>query len=229
MVQCDQRLPHSRRHRDICKIAKTFHIHRTASPASETNAYETMPTDPETAPEHLKSDSLSSTAPDSTSTTVLPSSEKTHGHASTSDHKEETRRSWSAPLPKLPETSKFKWGTKEAPELIREVNQAFDVIAKWRKNVFLLPSGSAGKPFTQAKADMYVAYGGSSPMECIALKAAIMALLLLQQPAAKAAHRNSVKHLARRLELGQAGKHQRIAQEGMSNSEPARKLDQITQ
>ena len=131
------------------------------------------------------------------------------------DQKEEHAEDGLPRFPKLPETPKFKWGTKEAPEFIRDVNQAFDVIAKWRKNVFRLPSGSAGKHFTQAKAEMYAAYGERSPMECIALKAAaIMAPLLLQQPAAKPAYRDNVKHLARRLELWQAGNIRELLKEG---------------
>ena len=131
------------------------------------------------------------------------------------DQKEEHAKEGLPRFPKLPETPKFKWGTKEAPEFIRDVNQAFDVIAKWRKNVFRLPSGSAGKHFTQAKAEMYEAYGERSPMECITLKAAaIMAPLLLLQPADKPAYRDNVKYLARRLELWQAGKIRELLKQG---------------
>ena len=84
------------------------------------------------------------------------------------DQKEEHAEDGLPRFPKLPETPKFKWGTEEAPKFIRDVNQAFDVIAKWRTNVFRLPSASAGKHFTQAKGEMYAAYGERSPMECIA-------------------------------------------------------------
>src|SRR4051812_24832373 len=121
----------------------------------------------------------------------------------------------SCPLPQAAGNAKIQVGTKEPADIIRDVNQAFETIAKWRKNVFRLPSGSTGKHFTQAKAQMYAEYGERSPMECIALKAAaIMTPLLLQQPAAKPAYRDNVKHLARRLEQWKAGNIRELLKEG---------------
>ena len=83
-------------------------------------------------------------------------------------------------------TPGFRWGPKEAHELIREVEQAYEVIIKWRKNVFKLPSGQCGKQFTQTLGLLLAAYGEKGPLECIALKAAaILTPLLLQKPAGK--------------------------------------------
>ena len=52
----------------------------------------------------------------------------------------------------------FKWGSRDVVDFINDVDAAYLTIAKWRKNILKLPSGSAGKHFTQAKADLYSAY-----------------------------------------------------------------------
>ena len=76
----------------------------------------------------------------------------------------------------------------------------------WRKNVFKLPSGAAGKKFTQLLSSLYLAWGERSPLESIALKAAaIMVPLLLQQPKGKTSYRENAGHLQRRMALWEEG------------------------
>jgi hypothetical protein len=100
----------------------------------------------------------------------------------------------------------FKWGTKDAPDFIHDVERAYATTTKWRKNVFKLPSGQSGKLFTQGLSRLFAAYGERSPLEVIALKAAaIMAPLLLQQPLGKPTYRDYVNHLGRRLQLWEDG------------------------
>ena len=92
----------------------------------------------------------------------------------------------------------FKWGESDAVQFIDDVQRAYEQTVKWRKNVFKLPSGSSGKKFTQALSKLYLAWGEKTPLECIALKAAaIMAPLLLQQPASKTSYRENTEHLER--------------------------------
>ena len=202
------------------KSAKTSDSHRTASRAqAKPKRMKQCQLFRKQHYEHLKSNQPSSTAPVSTST-ALPSSENTTSMPASlaaPDQKEEHAEDGLPRFPKLPKRPSSNGGPKKRPKFIRDVNQAFDVIAKWRKNVFRLPSGSAGKHFTQAKAEMYAAYGEKSPMECIALKAAaIMAPLLLQQPAEarlsrqRQASRTQTRAVASR-------QHQRVAQGGMSD------------
>ena len=147
--------------------AKTSPSHNLSQLSLETKAEQKVPTGLKTAPEHLKSDPPSSTALDSTSTSALPSSEcitsmpaPPVAAVQKEDHAEDGPR-----FAKLPKTPKFKWGIKEASEFIRDDNQTFDVIAKWRKNVYRLPGRSAGKGFGQASAKMKEAYHERSPME----------------------------------------------------------------
>ena len=44
----------------------------------------------------------------------------------------------------------FSWGPRDAESFTCDVHKAFEHIITWRKNVFKLPSGAAGKRFTQA-------------------------------------------------------------------------------
>jgi len=102
-------------------------------------------------------------------------------------------------LPPFPSGSipAFKWGPRDGADFINDVNVAYEITTKWRKNVFKLPSGQSGKSFTLALSRLYDAYASRSPLECIALKAAaILVPLLLQQPAGKPQYRDNVVTLA---------------------------------
>ena len=66
----------------------------------------------------------------------------------------------------------FLWGEREAKCVITEIDEAFEKIVVWRKNVFKLPSNHSGKHFTQELSRLFLAFAEKSPLECIALKAA---------------------------------------------------------
>ena len=109
----------------------------------------------------------------------------------------------------------FKVGTREAADYIKDVDQAYRTVTKWRKNVFKLPSGSCGKHFVQTLSHLFAAYGERSPMECIALKAAsILTPLLLQKPMGKLTYRDNTEHLTRRLQLWDEGNIKELLREG---------------
>ena len=68
-------------------------------------------------------------------------------------------------------------------DFIQAVTAAYEEIIHWRRNLFLTPSGKAGKLFVSEMARLFRAYGEGSALESIALKAAmIMPALLLQKP-----------------------------------------------
>ena len=93
------------------------------------------------------------------------------------------------------------------------MEQAYEVILQWRKNVFI-PSGQC-KQFTQTLVLLLAAYGEKGPLECIALKAAaILTPLLLQKPAGKPTSCDNVNHLSRRLQLWDAGNFKELLREG---------------
>lgn len=82
--------------------------------------------------------------------------------------------------------SQFKWGDLSGELFVYRVNVAYEEIVKWRRNIFLLPSGKAGKAFISELARLYQSYADNSPLQGIALKAcSVMQSLLLQNPHAK--------------------------------------------
>ena len=40
---------------------------------------------------------------------------------------------------------KFRWGEKDGNVVTNDINKSYEKIVFWRKNMFLLPSGAAGK------------------------------------------------------------------------------------
>ena len=101
----------------------------------------------------------------------------------------------------------FKWGEHDGKTFIKDVDFAYEITSKWRKNVFKLPSGQAGKSFTRALSHLYENFANRGPLEGISFKAAaIMAPLLLQQPANKSSYRENSAHLSRRMSLWDEGK-----------------------
>ena len=75
-------------------------------------------------------------------------------------------------------------GRAEWRGFVQTVNGAYEEIVKWRRNIFLLPSGKAGKAFVKELTRLFsLAYADESPLECIALKAcSVTQCLLLQKP-----------------------------------------------
>jgi hypothetical protein len=97
------------------------------------------------------------------------------------------------------------------------VHWAFEITSGWRKNVFKLPKGSAGKHFTQALSKLYLSYAERTALECVSLKAAsIIVPLLLQQPASKTSYKENKEHLQRRLSLWHDGNIRELIREGQS-------------
>ena len=94
------------------------------------------------------------------------------------------------------------WGQMTAIEVKRSVDKIYDEIVYWRRNVFLLPSGSAGKNFVNEMTRLIEAWNtGVSPLNDFAIKAVmIMPSLLLQKPSYKSGAKQHTECLARRLE-----------------------------
>ena len=80
----------------------------------------------------------------------------------------------------------FQWGRINGEVFSQQITRSYEEIVKWKRNVFLVPSGKVGKSFIQELARLYQAYADESPLECIALKAcAVMQCLLLPKPHSK--------------------------------------------
>ena len=109
------------------------------------------------------------------------------------------------PLPSCSQPN-FQWGSKDGKAFCDMIDEAYDDIVHWKRNIFLLPSGVAGKSFIQEITRLLLAFAEGSALECIALKASfVMQILLLQKPSRKSKSKDHVNHLKRRLELWKQG------------------------
>ncbi len=94
----------------------------------------------------------------------------------------------------------FKWGSLDGPDIAQVISASYAEAVCWRRNVFAVPSGKAGKEFVLELARLFRAYAEGSALESIALKAAmVMPQLLLQKPSLGSKARDHAACLERRL------------------------------
>ena len=111
-------------------------------------------------------------------------------------------------MPDSAETSKtpFKWGEIDGAIFGDRINQAYEEVVYFKKNLFLLPSGSAGKWFVTEKANFFEAMVAHHPMEKVAMKASsVMEHLLLQKAAPDSTSKRNNELLTQRIKLWERG------------------------
>lgn len=102
---------------------------------------------------------------------------------------------------------KFVWGTTDAITLTRQLSGAYREVVQWKRNIFKIPQGNAGKAFVSELAHLYNAYGVASALEHVALQATIvMPHLLLQKPHKGSKNKHHLECLKRRFDLWKEGK-----------------------
>ena len=100
-------------------------------------------------------------------------------------------------------------------EFANTINDIYEEIIKWRKNLFSIPSGQQGKKVIQLLSEWLSHYNNNTSFQGIALKVfMVISALMLQKPSAKSKARDHVKILSRRLELWQAGELLELIREG---------------
>ena len=98
------------------------------------------------------------------------------------------------------------WEEKDGEYITQKVNQCYNKVVHWRRNLVKEPFGKAGTSFVHEISRMFQAYSGSSALERIAMKATmIMPALLLQKPHLKSRTKEHAKHLERRLATWKVG------------------------
>ncbi len=109
----------------------------------------------------------------------------------------------------------FLWGTLPGNEFMQTINEAYSEVVHWRRNIFLVPSGNAGKKFVREITRLLNAYTHSSALETIAFDAIMVACqLLLQKPHSASKARDHVAALDRRLNAWHAGDVKGLLREG---------------
>ena len=102
--------------------------------------------------------------------------------------------------------SAFLWDAIEGESFIQAIKKCYEEIVHWKKNLFKVPSGKAGKVFVRELARMFQAYADASALESVALYAAmVMPALLLQKPHSKSKAKEHTTHLDRRLKQWMEG------------------------
>ena len=108
------------------------------------------------------------------------------------------------------------WGNRTLENLIEVTNKIYNQVVFWRKNLFKLPSGAAGKNYireTTRLIESWIAEGNVSP---VALKLVmIMPALLLQKPSRKSTSKQHTEYLSKRLDLWSEGNFMELMKEGL--------------
>ena len=102
-------------------------------------------------------------------------------------------------MPREPVNEPFYWNEKPGTTFVNELNNAYDKIVYPIKNLFLLPTGAAGKSFINEMTRMIKAGIYDTPIKAIALH--VMPALLLQKPSKNSKSKDHLKSLERRFEI----------------------------
>ena len=103
-------------------------------------------------------------------------------------------------MPCEPVNKLFYWSKEPGTTFVNELNNAYGKIVYWRKNLFLPPTGAAGKDFINKLTRMINAWVYDTPIKGIVLKALhVMPALLLQKPSKTSKSKDHLKSLERRF------------------------------
>ena len=98
---------------------------------------------------------------------------------------------------------------------VSTIEDAYDEIVKWRKNTFLVPYGKIGREFIDKFTEHINDWNNESPLQHIALKAAIVLLAVgLQKPSQKSKAKDHKECLGKRLDQWNRGEIDFLLREG---------------
>ena len=96
----------------------------------------------------------------------------------------------------------YKWGNYQDYLFERNLSLAYEKIVYWKKNLFLLPSGDAGKSFIDEMSLLMNEWIRESPLKEIPFKAImVMPGLLLQKPSRKSKSKDHMTSLENQMKL----------------------------
>ena len=99
-------------------------------------------------------------------------------------------------------TIKYPWSQTGNTSLSNIIDIIYNKVVSWRKNLFLLPSGSCGKKYIEETTRLLNEWIHGSRLNGISLKAVMLMLnLLLQKPSKNSKSKDHQLALERRLEL----------------------------
>ena len=95
------------------------------------------------------------------------------------------------------------------------ITAAYCEVVHWRRNLFTVPNGHAGKDFVRELTRLFRAFGEQSLLEGLALKAALLLpVLVLQRPHSASRAKDHAQCLERRLRAWRVGRIDDLVREG---------------
>lgn len=95
---------------------------------------------------------------------------------------------------------RFTWGEVDGESFADQLVACYKEVVHWRRNVFKIPSGKAGKDFVKELVNLLKAFTDRSTLESVALRAAmVMPSLLLQKASRTSKPKDCVNQLKRRM------------------------------
>ena len=153
-----------------------------------------------------------------------------------------TQRPQSSIQPNLPdyevlptEIKNKTWGNISHESFCDTTNGVYDEIVHFRRNIFNVPSGRAGKAFIEELAFWIKQFNSNLDLNSVALKAfMVLPTLILQKPSAPSKSKEHSAAIERRLNLWRQGdldlllKEVRFIQGKFVNSKKARTVEDIS-
>ena len=217
---CSGCLPH---HHGLCTNQRSS---RVSPPSLPLDSIASPPNDTLSATNSESFSNLSPAAATDAAATVTPATSSYPPSEAdvTIDHAAQIHNDTTPPmdcsplqLPSFPpiHSNSFCWGERDGDSVAHSIQHCYDEVVHWKRNIFKIPSGKAGKAFVRETTRLFQAYATGSALESIALQAAmIMPALLLQKPHAKSKAADHSKHLDRRLQLWSEGNFKSLLDEG---------------
>ena len=101
---------------------------------------------------------------------------------------------------------RLRWGKVSLSEFEEQLISCYKEIVKWKKNLFMLPSGRAGKEFLTEMKRLVDLFINKTSFNHVALNALmVFGPLLLQKPSRSSKSSDHVKYLSKRLTLWKDG------------------------
>ena len=106
------------------------------------------------------------------------------------------------------------WGDLTVDEIFQIILASYEESSRWKRNLFLLPSGSAGKLFIDECTKLVNAWNNNSPLKAIAIKALMLfPSMMLQKPSKNSKSKEHTECLQRRLKLWREGDFDSLVRE----------------
>ena len=115
---------------------------------------------------------------------------------------------------------RYFWNDVRGTVFKKNLNDAYEKMAYWKQNLFMMPSGAAGKKYIEEITFLLKLWIQDSPLKSIALWAIhIMPALLLQKPSKNLKSKDHLVSLERRLKLWEEGNISNLVHEGETTQE----------